>query len=138
MLRSIALLAGLASAAPASADVDYFDTPSGNINCSVGIERDMSDVICTIFERTPTLPRPGNCRSSGHTVSMTNRGPVTIECDRPGTSYARPSGPGPQVLQYGERWDIGGILCVSSRKGLECRNESGHGFFLSRAKQVVY
>ena len=92
----------------------------------------------TLYPKNPTLPRPGNCRRSGHTVSMTNRGPVTIECDRPGTSYARPSGPGPQVLQYGERWDIGGILCVSSRKGLECRNESGHGFFLSRAMQNAW
>ncbi|MDO6585349.1 hypothetical protein Q4543_07450 [Salipiger sp. 1_MG-2023] len=136
MFRPTLILCLLAS--PAVADVDFFSTPSGNIHCSVGIEANVSDIFCTIYERTPTLPRPGNCRSAGHTVSMLNRGPVTLECDQPGKSYARPSDPGSQVLQYGQRWDIGGILCSSSRQGLECRNDSGHGFFLSRARQSVF
>ncbi|EIE52761.1 hypothetical protein AL036_06105 [Salipiger aestuarii] len=131
-------LAAVMGASPALADVDYFDTPSGNISCSVGLGRDSSDVSCTIYDRTPTLPRAGGCSRSGHTVWMNDRGPVTIECDQPGLSYARPAGPGPQVLEYGQSWDFGGIRCTSSTKGLECRNAGGHGFFLSRARQSVW
>jgi hypothetical protein len=36
------------------------------------------------------------------------------------------------VLGYGTTWRRGGFVCSSSRSGLECRNGSGHGFFLSR------
>lgn len=46
--------------------------------------------------------------------------------------------PGVDVAAYGETGRFGAISCTSSQKGLECRNRDGHGFFLSRARQVAY
>ncbi|WP_353474108.1 hypothetical protein PVT71_19460 [Salipiger sp. H15] len=132
-------LALVSSAVPARADVDYFNLPSGNITCYVGIEADSVDISCTIFERTPTLPRPASCSGGwGHTVSMFGTGRVTIECDDPRLSYTRPAAPPAQVLDYGRRMELRGISCGSSKQGLECRNADGHGFLLSRGKQRVF
>jgi hypothetical protein len=42
------------------------------------------------------------------------------------------------VLRYGRTWRWRGIACTSRRAGLTCRNRSGHGFFLSRARQRIF
>ena len=42
------------------------------------------------------------------------------------------------VLNYGSSVGIGDITCMSSQQGLECVNQQGHGFFLSRASQRVF
>jgi len=38
-------------------------------------------------------------------------------------------------LPYGQTWAHFGFRCSSKAVGLTCRNESAHGFFLSREKQ---
>ncbi|MFD2739313.1 DUF6636 domain-containing protein [Sulfitobacter aestuarii] len=119
----------------AAADVWTFETPSENIQCSVGEGRDGSDITCTIIERNgpPALPRPAGCQQDwGHVFSMYHRGPVQMICsplDRNRDGFDR--------AEYGITGQFGGFTCHSSRKGLDCRNLDGHGFFLSRARQQV-
>ena len=123
--------------APASvADVWTFETPSENIQCIVGQEPGISDLTCTIIERSgaPAFPRPAECQSDwGHEFFMTNTGAVRMLCqpvnrNRDGFDRA----------EYGVTGSFGGFVCYSSEKGLECKNEVGHGFFLSRAVQKVF
>lgn len=42
------------------------------------------------------------------------------------------------TLNYGENIDQAGLRCMSEKKGLTCKNERGHGFFLSKARQEVF
>ena len=133
-MRILACLALIA--APAAADVFTFETPSENIQCSVGIGAEASDIFCTIINRQgpPALPRPANCTSDwGHEFRMNNRGPVQIICgpvSRNKDGFDR--------AEYGVTGQFGGFVCQSERTGLTCRNEDGHGFFLSRRSQVVF
>ena len=121
---------------PAMADVWSFETPSENIQCSVGQEADFSDISCTIIERSgpPALPRPANCAAGwGHVFSMGDRGPVEMMC----ALTSRDKG-AQERAEYGVTGSFGGITCHSSRKGLQCTNRDGHGFFLSRRRQSVF
>lgn len=120
----------------AEADVWTFETPSENIQCVVGEDFGGSDLTCTIIERQgpPALPRPAGCGSDwGHVFFMGNRGSVSMECkplDRSKGGFSR--------AEYGVRGEFGGFVCHSEKTGLECRNEDGHGFFLSRRSQRVF
>lgn len=133
-LTVLLLLAGISSAA---ADVWTFETPSENIQCTVGEDFGVeSDISCTIIERhgPPAAPRPASCDGDwGHIFFMRETGSVELLCEemyrgRDGFDRA----------EYGVTGEFGGFVCHSSRKGLECRNRDGHGFFLSRAKQTVF
>ena len=132
----IALALAALAAAPAAADVFTFETPSENIQCSVGVETEGTDILCTIIERNgqPAVPRSAGClHDFGHTFLMYETGPVQPICEplngnRDGFDRA----------EYGVTGTFGGITCHSSQQGLECRNRDGHGFFLSRAGQLVF
>ena len=130
------ILAAALAASPAIADVFMFQTPSGNIVCSVGLEQGWSDIQCTIHERygPPAAPAPAGCPGPwGHNFEMAHRGPVTMSCGLSGS----PGGVG-DVAGYGQTGEFGGITCVSSQQGLDCRNLDGHGFFLSRQTQSAF
>ena len=129
------LLALLLLAAPASADIWSFNTPSGNIECWVGEDFNSSDLSCTIFQRNAPMAQFTACPvNRGITAFMLNRGGVEVTCTPFGE---RPVG-GQHVADYGVTGQFGGFTCHSSRKGLDCRNEDGHGFFLSRAVQTAF
>ncbi|MGB7244358.1 MAG: DUF6636 domain-containing protein [Sulfitobacter sp.] len=134
-LRFFAALLLMSSAA--TADVWSFATPSKNIECWVGLDFNGSDIHCTIFQKggPPPAPRPANCTAVwGHTFQMDERGLVSMTCEN-----VAAAGTGAQhVAEYGITGNFGGFSCFSSRKGLECRNLDGHGFFLSRASQRVF
>lgn len=135
-MKRLLLVLTLAPAAMADADVFNFETPTGNIDCSVGVERDFTEIYCTIHERSgsPAAPRPAGCDSDwGHNFFMRNRGPVQIVCEPKGPNYEAM-----ERAEYGVTGRMDGIDCTSSRQGLECRNEDGHGFFLSRAVQRLF
>lgn len=123
--------------APAAADVWSFATPSKNIECWVGEGFNGSDIHCTIFQKSSgaPAPRPNGCTGAwGHTFQMLERGFVEMTCEN-----VAAAGRGAQsVAEYGVTGQFGGFTCHSSRKGLECRNLDGHGFFLSRARQSVF
>lgn len=42
------------------------------------------------------------------------------------------------VLAYGRTWRKAGFTCTSRRTALTCRNRSGHGWTLSRSRQVIF
>jgi peptidoglycan hydrolase-like protein with peptidoglycan-binding domain len=129
-----------ASASTAYADVWTFETPSENVQCTVGEAGGesagvLSDISCTIIERSgpPALPRPPSCTSGwGHVFSMRERGPVTMECGHPSQDKS-----GFHTADYGVTGEFAGFTCHSSTKGLKCTNRDGNGFFLSRRKQTL-
>lgn len=138
-MRIAVILVGLSVAAPAAADVFTFATPSGNIECSVGIGEGPSDIICTIYNREgpPALPKPATCTGIwGHDFMMRSIGRVEMTCrDRP---LGQPGG-AQGIAHYGEQSGFDpALVCLSTERGLECRNSEGHGFFLSRARQSVF
>lgn len=128
-------------ALPAVADVWTFETPSENIQCTVGEgfdenEQAQSDISCTIIDRSgpPALPRPNNCASAwGHMFFMRNKGPVQMECGAPSQDRS-----GSSRADYGVTAEIVGMTCHSSQQGLTCTNSDGNGFFLSRRRQAVF
>ncbi len=136
MPRLFAFVISLLFAAGAQADVWTFETPSENIQCVVGESPDSSDLSCTIIERSgsPALPRPADCQSDwGHDFFMTDTGAVRMLCQP-----LRISRNGFDRADYGVTGRFGGFVCHSSQRGLECKNEVGHGFFLSRAVQKIF
>lgn len=133
------LLAGLVlalSATPVRADVWTFETPSENIQCTVGQGAGVqSDITCTIIERSGSfaLPRPDGCASDwGHTFTMREYGRVEVLCTPTSTSRD-----GHSKADYGVTGEFGGFTCESSKQGLKCTNRDGNGFFLSRKVQSV-
>jgi hypothetical protein len=135
ILRSLIIF--ILSTAPAFADVWSFGTPSGNIECVVGEGFEGSDIQCTIYQRSTAANVPGlsGCPiSRGITFSMLNTGRVSGACAAPG---ARPTGT-QSVAEYNVEGRFGGLVCYSATSGLQCRNESGHGFHLSRSNQQVF
>ncbi|WP_348773490.1 DUF6636 domain-containing protein [Litoreibacter halocynthiae] len=120
----------------ATADVWTFETPSENIQCSVGEDRTSSDIHCVIINRHGALaaPRPAGCNSNwGHSFYMADRGFAQVLCE----PFSR-NRDGFDRAEYGVTGQFGGFTCHSSKKGLECRNLDGHGFFLSRARQTIF
>lgn len=121
----------------ANADGFGFMTPSGNIYCN-GYISGGGGLSCTIVSRSgpPAMPKPGACTGVwGHNFELEGSGPAEMSCNTwPG---------GPQkvdysdIAQYGVSADFGDISCTSEKTGFTCRNKTGHGFFLSRRKQVI-
>lgn len=131
------VVALLLLATPASADVWNFATPSGNIRCSVGESRTSADIECTIYKRSAAarIAAVRSCPlSKGINVSMLNTGRVTAKC----VSGKNPGYKAQSIAEYGVEGRFGGFVCFSARTGLQCRNESGHGFHLSRANQSAF
>jgi len=89
--------------------------------------------------------------AGGTSVYETEDGLTEIACDRVEPNYVRAilggSGAGyvlddvgdasccslDQVFNYERVVQLGPFQCLSTRKGLTCAREDGHGFFLSRA-----
>ena len=136
-MRFLVLACFLVLPMPAAADIFTFETPSGNIDCSVGIGDGPADIVCTIYQRegAPARPRPADCtRGWGHVFKLRGEGPVTMACQDPGKNVKMF-----EIADYDvESADWGGLSCVSRKTGLECRNADGHGFVLSRRVQKVY
>lgn len=134
-MRRLAAILAL-TAAPATADVFLFQSPSGNIVCSVGLGRDSADVECGIVERSgpPARPRPADCTESwGHSFLLFDRGETEMRC-----VPAPRRLDGVETAPYGETARFNDIACVSETTGLTCRNADGRGFFLSRRRQEVF
>ncbi|MGJ5621029.1 DUF6636 domain-containing protein [Sulfitobacter sp. MF3-043] len=134
-IRLFCALAFLSS--PVHADVWSFNTPSGNIECIVGEGFEGSDIECTIYKRSApakVAALAGCPLSRGITFWMNDTGGVRGACAAAG---ARPTGT-QGVAEYNVEGKFGGFTCYSATSGLQCRNESGHGFHLSRANQMAF
>jgi hypothetical protein len=121
----------------------YFKTPSGNIVCyhSPGpVDRPVPFIGCGIRSGLKPAPPRRPCSEGGYAgdrVSMNATGRVTVPAcaGDPGALVGAPTA---RVLGYGKTWSGGGISCRSTFAGLTCRNRSGHGFFLSRARYRTF
>jgi hypothetical protein len=96
-MRGLSVLAIFITIAPAFADVDVFNTPSGNIECSAGIGDGIpADIYCRIFDRSgpPSIPRLAQCNAApGYEFSMREHGAVTVKCSQVGPSVTPPATP---------------------------------------------
>ncbi|MDQ2983832.1 MAG: hypothetical protein M3R70_07925 [Actinomycetota bacterium] len=125
------------ASAAGSSVVISFRTPSGNIGCGYasGLGGPPS-LRCDI--RSGLRPRPARPRGCvdlewGDSFQMNRTGRAGVTCH--GDTVIDPRA---RVLRYGSSWARDGFKCVSRTTGLRCRNRSGHGFFMSRARSVRF
>jgi hypothetical protein len=119
----------------------YLRTPSGNVHCDWGYGGASHPwVRCGIKSgiKPPPPKRGPHCtvpdRIAMHTAgrAQLSRSICPGEDEEDAGPFARPG----RVLAYGKSWAPAGIglRCSSAFKGLTCRNKSGHGWFMSRAR----
>ena len=106
-------------------NLEAFQSPSGNIAC-VMTQR---SVRCDIAERNwNPPPAPAACQGDyGQGIQLPASGPADFVCA--GDTVLNPQA---ETLPYGSSSQSGSITCESEEAGIECENESGGGFTLSR------
>jgi hypothetical protein len=114
---------------PAAAHAE-FQSPSTNINCSLGqvINGDVT-VTCAVAEHYWTAPpKSADCHLNwGGRIELDQSGPAHFDCY--GQSMSVPD----QTLAYGGSIARGPITCFSEVTGMTCRNnDNGHYFRVSR------
>ncbi|RUP02904.1 MAG: hypothetical protein EKK34_21385 [Mycobacterium sp.] len=129
----IAAWMAVAAVAPATAHADGFDffqTPSGNIGCALGLVDGSALAQCEISDYTYAVPaRPSPCMGAfGDRLSLRQGNAAKMSCHSDtvrGTGYP--------VLQYGQTRSLNSITCESRQSGITCTDDaSGHSFQLSR------
>jgi hypothetical protein len=123
-------------AAPAMAD-EYlaFQSPTGNIHCSLYAWDGTTTVRCDLREYSPSYSKaPPNCEYDwGMSFAVDARGKGYLACVS--DSMVDPNNP---VLPYGEAVSAGGISCVSAKTGITCTNAAGSGFKVAKASQKLF
>lgn len=135
-MKVLSLLPLLFAAAPAMADEYFgFQSPTGNIHCSMYTWSGSAEVRCDLRELTQSYTRrPAGCDldwGSAFAVGASGEGQLVCAGD---TMIDRNN----PVLPYGEAVSLGGISCVSAKTGMTCTNAAGHGFSVAKAKQRLY
>lgn len=116
--------------ATASADV-RFRSPTGNIHCVMSAD----GVRCDIRAKTWRAPRPTGCRLDwGQGLRVARRGSRGRVVCAGDTVLSL----GRRVLRYGRRARLGGMTCVSRRRGVTCTNARGHGFRIARERYRLF
>jgi hypothetical protein len=109
----------------------WFHSPSKNIYCLATIDNSESVVDCELVERTngaPVRAVPSDCDLEwGNRFELKAGGESYLTC----TGDTLRAGPA-TALPYGESIDYEGITCSSEKSGIECVNEDGHGFKISK------
>ncbi|MGG5257752.1 DUF6636 domain-containing protein [Phycicoccus avicenniae] len=115
--------------------VTAFETPSGNIQCSVegeGDEQLLDCVIATADFPLPTPTEPCDVDWAANEVTLAPPdGPTMGACrGDPPPAVLHPER---STLEYDTVSVVGDFRCLSRRTGLTCWNvRSGHGFELAR------
>ena len=134
MRAVLVTVAALALAAPAQAFVTQFRTPSSNIGCVFSADPRLGGTYlrCDILSGLKPKPRRA-CELDLTGFQMAPKGRSSVVCagDTAVNRQAR-------ELRYGSKWSRAGFTCTSKKAGLRCRNHSGHGFFLSRARSYRF
>lgn len=109
-------------------------TPSGNIECNLWISVN-EELRCDMSSLTPSFTvKPEDCPVDwGSAFGMFTRGRAEVLCI--GDTIV---GPPRVVIEYGQTLQYGNFTCTSEKTGLTCINLDGHGFKLSKAKQVLF
>jgi hypothetical protein len=137
LVAALLVLLGGATAHAASPKYGSFKTPSRNIVCGYAIDvHARASMECGIKSGLKPPPRRIHClagdpNDSRVSLRATGRAAPVLCAGDPGPFLVEAKA---RVLAYGRRWSAGGISCSSATTGLTCRNRSGHGFFLSRAR----
>jgi hypothetical protein len=130
------LLAAMPRAQAQSEAPEGFRSPSGNIFCQAFRLDDGAALRCdlqTISNRPPARPR--DCDLDwGQAFEVTDKTQRAARICH-GDTVMDPQLP---ILRYGATWERHGFTCRSQETGVECRNTSGNGFALSRARQQVF
>ena len=137
-MRRVILLCLVFLPSAVMADGFGFQTPSGNIYCNgYGDNGNGGDISCKIVERSGEFAqrKPNSCTGYwGHEYHLEGNGRATMSCDN-----TKPSRVGYTALApYGETGEFEDITCTSEKTGFTCTNNDGHGFFLSRQKQLIF
>ncbi|MFV8316123.1 DUF6636 domain-containing protein [Mycobacterium sp. 23] len=122
---------GLMAPATAHADgFDFFQTPSGNIDCAMGLLEGSVLAMCEIADHTYAVPaRPTPCMGAfGDRISMRQGSAAKMTCHSDSVR-----GAGYAVLEYGQSRSLNSVTCESQESGITCTDKaSGHYFQLSR------
>ena len=130
LIVSTVLAAG-AWAGTAAAASRAFQSPSGNIVCSID---GGASVRCEILKKDwSPPPKPRTCPLDwGGGLVLGARGRPAILCA--GDTIQPPPRHPYRVLPYGRSIRSGSITCSSARTGMTCVNVARHGFLLSRER----
>lgn len=127
LFGTVAVAAAITFPAPSRADSNNFQSPSGNIYCSLAAD----GVACDISDYTYQPPPPPECGkhiSWGSRFTLTPGKPAAMECH--GDTLRVPGEP---TLTYGQTASAGTITCASEESGMKCTDSSsGHYFRVSR------
>jgi hypothetical protein len=131
----LAILVCLLGAAPASAALRIFQSPTENIGCAISSGGDGVDARCDIAARNWRPPaKPASCQldwGQGVFVGQTGRAGYVCAGDT-----ALHEGP---RLAYGRSISLGHLRCTSRTSGVTCTNRSdGHGFTISRERVLLF
>lgn len=115
-----------------------FQSPSGNIVCSTSASLNPEGgVTCFIGDMTnskPALPRRKDCDFDwGQMFAVDKTGKAYMLCY---SDY--PFDPNPTILHYGQTLKGKTYQCTSQATGMTCKNNSGHGFTLSKNSQKLF
>jgi hypothetical protein len=107
-----------------------FQTPSGNILCSV-VD---GTATCRVIDHTYALPPRGDCAEPGwgNSVWLSQGKAPFLPCDteQPGEYHGMPAR---MTLDYGQTQSAGTMSCDSEQSGVTCADSStGHFFTVSR------
>ena len=128
----VAALTALGVAAAGAQEDGGFAAPSGNIACDY-FEGFLRCDLMEISNRVP--PRPDDCDLDwGKAFGMAADDRSAYRLCHGDTVF----GSSTPVLDYGSSWSRGGFTCISTERGLTCRNAHGAGWDLSRGNQVLY
>lgn len=114
-----------------------FQSPSGNVVCSTSVENNPNGgVTCDVREMTnrPIKPQPRDCDFDwGQRFGVDRTGKAQMYCysDYPYDMH-------PTVLNYGQTLKGKTYECTSQTTGMTCKNNSGHGFTLSKGSQRLF
>lgn len=140
MKRHALVLAILLCPTPVlSLDLHFFRSPSDNIHCMAFKDEGQAvftSVECEISDTSgpPVQPKPSDCDlewGGRFIIRQTGRADLVCHGDTIRTE-------GSPILLYGGGLQFSGITCLVTEKGLEYRNVEGRGFFMSKARQVLF
>lgn len=119
-----------AATAHAADPYEQFQSPTGNIDCGIGLLNNNAFALCEIGAHTWIAPpRPSSCEGGwGDRIGMDQGSSPALGCH---TDTLR--GTTQPVLGYGKTLAAGPISCDSEPTGMTCTDAStGHFFRISR------
>jgi hypothetical protein len=111
-----------------------FQSPTGNIHCSIHQFGGGTQARCTMQEFTSVLGDwPNGCEGLYREFSVGDLGEGSLSC-----SDANLVDRDNSVLTYGESVSLAGVSCVSAKTGMTCTNTDRHGFSIAKVRQSIY